>query len=350
MKMVGTAIVILLAFFSQASAQGRKPASLAELAGYTGADREQILVAGARFEGKVIWYTSLAGSSFKEIAKAFEARYPGIKVEVYRGTSTDLTAKILAESQAGRSLMDAVETTLPLLKFMRDSKLMAPFTSPHLAKYPDQAKQKGDNELFLWAVDRESYIGFAFNKNSVPADAVPKSYGDLLRPALKGKMGFATSDTGPRTIAGMLAVKGEEFVKKLKTQGISLHAVSARALVDLVASGEVGASPTIFRSHASELVEKGAPVDWVPMEIVPTNAGGVALSSRAQHPHAAILLVDFILGPEAQKILEKLQYGSPAKDYGFKRWYPEEGMNTEQYERANDRWEKLLRGLGRKAS
>lgn len=349
MKMVGAVVVICLALFSQAWAQGRKPGSLADLAVYSGADRDQILIAGAKAEGRAVWYTSLAGSSYKEITKAFEAKYPGIRIEVYRGTSKDLTAKIVAESQAGRFLMDAVETTLPLLKLMRESKLIALFDSPALAKYPELAKQKGDKGRVLWAVDRESYVGFAYNKNSIPGPVVPKSYGDLLNPALKGKMGFATSDTGPRTVAGIIAAKGEEFLKKLKAQEISLHTISGRAMVDLVASGEVGASPTIFRSHASEVAENGAPVAWVPMEIVPTNAGGVSLSSRAPHPHAAILLVDFLFGAEAQKILEKLQYGNPTQDYGFKRWYPEAGMNTEQYERANDRWEKLLRGLGRKA-
>ncbi|MBI4529614.1 MAG: extracellular solute-binding protein [Deltaproteobacteria bacterium] len=350
MKIIGVILAVLLAPLPQVWAQARKPASLPELASYTGADREKILLSGAQAEGKVVWYTSLAGSSYKEILKAFEARYPGVRVEVYRGTSKDLTARILAEVQAKRFLMDALETTLPLLKLMRENNMMTPFNSPHLSAYPEEGKQKTDKGRFLWGIDRESYIGFAFNKNSVPAGAVPKSYGDLLRPELKGKMGLATSDTGPRAIGGMIAVKGEEFVKKLKSQEITLHTVSGRAMVDLVASGEVGASPTVFRSHAGEVSGAGAPVTWVPMEIVPTNAGGVALPARAPHPHAAVLFVDFLLGPEAQKILERLQYGSATKDYGFKRWYPEQGMDSEQYEKANDKWERLLREIGRKAS
>jgi len=46
-------------------AQGKKPTTLSDLVAYTGADREKILVAGAKAEGKVTWYTSLAGSSYK---------------------------------------------------------------------------------------------------------------------------------------------------------------------------------------------------------------------------------------------------------------------------------------------
>ncbi|MEK7340864.1 MAG: extracellular solute-binding protein [Candidatus Binatota bacterium] len=348
MKILSLAIIVAVNLCAVAWAQSGKPASLAELAAYTGADREQILLAGAKAEGKAVWYTSLAGSSYKQIAKAFEAKYPGVKIDIYRGTSQDLMAKISAEAQAKRFLVDTVETTLPLLRVLREDGHLTPFVSPHLGKYPDEAKEKADKGLLFWAVDRESYIGVAYNKNSIPASAAPKSYEDLLKPEFKGKLGLVTSDTGPRSIAAMLSVKGEEFLKKLKGQEVTLHTLSARALVDLVASGEVGASPTIFRSHASEVAKKGAPVGWVPMEVVPTNAGGVVVAAGAPHPHAALLLADFILGPESQSILEKLDYGNATKDYGFKRWYPERGLSTAQYDRENTKWEKILRDLGRK--
>lgn len=350
MKLLSMTIVVAVNLFSVAWAQSGKPASLQELAAYGGKDREQLLTAGAKSEGKVTWYTSLAGGSYKDLAAAFESKYPGVKVETYRGSSQDLMARITAEAQAKRFIVDTIESTLPLLKAMRDDKLLVAFNFPHLGKYPDDAKEKADKGLFYWASARESYIGLAYNKKSLPAASVPKSYEDLLKPEFKGKLGLATSDTGSRTIAAMLRFKGEEYIKKLGQQNVSLYAVSARALLDLVISGEVGASPTIFRNHALVSIEQGAAVAWVPMEIVPTNAGAVAIASRAPHPHAAVLLADFILGPDGQKILERYEYGSASNDYGFKRWYPEQGLTTEQYEKANDRWDKLLRDLGRKKS
>ena len=348
MKLLSMAIIVAVNLFSMAWAQGGKPASLQELAAYSGADREQILAAGAKAEGKVTWYTSLAGGSYKELAAAFERKYSGVKVEAYRGSSQDLMARIMAEAQARRYLVDSVESTLPLLKAMRDGKLITLFYSPHLAKYPAEAKERADKGLFLWASARESYIGVAYNKKSVAANDVPKSFEDVLRPALKDKLAFATSDTGSRMIAAMLQFKGEEFVKKMKQQNVRLYAVSGRALLDLVISGEVGVSPTIFRNHALVSIAKQAPVEWVAMEVVPTNAGAAAVPAGAPHPHAGVLFTDFILGPEGQKILEKFEYGSASKDYGFRRWYPEQGLSTDQYEKANDRWDKLLREIGRK--
>jgi iron(III) transport system substrate-binding protein len=165
---------------------------------------------------------------------------------------------------------------------------------------------------------------------------------------LKGRMGMATSDTGVRMIGAMLKFTGEGFAEKLRAQEIRLHSVSGRAIADMAISGEVPLSPTIFRDHAMESKLKGAPIDWVAMEGVPTNAGGTAIVYQAPHPHGAVLLADFILSPEGQKILEDLQFGSPSKNFGFKRWYPEAGMNTEQYDKAATKWQKVLREIGRK--
>lgn len=242
--------------------------------------------------------------------------------------------------------MDALETTLPLQKLLHEDKMMTPFTSPHLTRYPDIAKRKADNGLYYWAVDRESYSGLAINKTSITAARV-KNYEDLLRPEFKGKLGFAISETGPRAIGAMITAKGEEFVRKLKSQEVSLHAVSGRAVADLVASGELGASPTVFRSHASEIAASGAPVTWIPMDLVPTNAGAVSLPISAPHPHAAVLLIDFMLSPRCRPSSRRVNKAARLKITVLKRWYPEEGMNSEQYDKASTQWEKLLREIGR---
>ena len=342
-----TAAMLLLLSSAEGWAQVKKPISLAELGAYTAADREQRLIAGAKPEGKVVWYTSLAGSSYKDLAKGFETKY-GIKIEPYRAASTDIMTKVTAEAQAKQIIADVIETTLPTLRFLRESKLLVPYTSVHLVKYPAHAKENATKGLVYWGIDRETYMGVGYNTNLIPATAIPKNYGDLLKPELKGKIGFVSNETGTRTLGSILHVKGEEFVKKLRVQEISLHNISGRAMADLVISGEVALSPTIFRDHALEAKAKGAPIDWAAMEVVPTNAGGVSLVAQAPHPHAAVLLSDYLLGPEAAKILGDLEYGSVFKPVPYKLWYPETGLSTAQYDKAAERWEKLLREIGKK--
>jgi len=66
--------------------------------------------------------------------------------------------------------------------------------------------------------------------------------------------------------------------------------------------------------------------------------------------HAALLLADFILGERRHKVKEQYEYGNPTKDYGFKRWYPEQGLSAEQIDKLEERWRSTLRDLTRRSS
>lgn len=347
MKILSLTAVMVLSILSLSWSQD-KPKTIDELAEYTGPDREQILLEGAKAEGKVVWYTSLAGASYKTIVKAFREKYPDIEIEVYRSGSKNVGQKIMGEVEAKRYLADAVESTPPILMLLHDKGIIRSYTSPHHAKFPEEAKIKGDGGRVMWVTDRESFIGFGYNTEILPASAVPKSYDDLLRPEFKGKIAMTINSTGDRVVGTMLKYKGKEFVQKLKSQDIKLFKVSGSAMRDLVIAGEMPASVTIFRNHALVKMAQGAPFNWVPMDVVPTNAGGSGLFANAPHPHAALLLIDFIIGPEGQGILEKFHYGVAWKDYPFKREYPEKGMATMEYQKKLKGWSKTLRALGRR--
>jgi iron(III) transport system substrate-binding protein len=333
-----------LALLNVANAQTK---SVAELANYRGADREEILKAGAKKEGKVTWYTSL--TAHRDIANVFEAKYPGVKVETYRAASADLLRRILSEAQSRRSFADLIETTPPTLMVMRDNKLLLPYFSPHLAIYPEDSKEEADKTRVYWTTDRESLVGLGFNKNMIRAAEVPKTFAELVKPENKGKIAVSGDSTGVRFLGAMIKAKGEEFIRQLKSLDIKMHMISGGAMHELLAAGEMPISITIFRNHVLMAQSRGAPTEWVPLDLVPTNAGGVALPAGSASPHAALLLADFLISPEGQKIVEeKFRFASSTRNYGFKRWYPEKGLTTEQYEKTQDRWKKLLMELVRR--
>jgi iron(III) transport system substrate-binding protein len=328
--------------------QTKKPSTIAELAIYRGADREQLLYAGAKSEARIVWYTSLAGDSYKELVKAFENKYAGVKVDSYRAQGADLVVRLEEEAKARRNIADTIETTEGSLIFLRDGKLLRPYDSPHLDRYPEDGKERADKNLVYWALARESYIGFTYNKTLVPKDAVPRNFDGMMHPQLKGKMGISIGQTSDKIIGAMIKSKGEEFVRKLKGQEIKLYSIDAPALVNTITTGEIAASPAIFQTHTLLAASKGAPVEWVPMDFVPTNVGSAAIAANPPHPHAALLMADFLLSPDGQAVLEKYYYGSGTKDYGFKKWRPEHGLTTDQYEKDLLRWDKLLHSITRK--
>jgi iron(III) transport system substrate-binding protein len=128
------AMIFLSSLLGNAWGQSAKPTTLADLAKYTGPDRERLLYDGAKKEGNFSWYTSLIAN--KEIVKIFESKYPGVKVETYRASGTQLASRVLAEARSNRPLGDVIETSPPGLMVLRDSQLLAPYTSPYLSEYP----------------------------------------------------------------------------------------------------------------------------------------------------------------------------------------------------------------------
>jgi len=347
MKLISVVLFFILATAGGAWAQRSKPSTLAELAKYKGPDRERLLYEGAKKEGKLVWYTSLVPHN--HIAKVFQARYPGVAVDIYRAAGATLSTRLLEEVQAQRYIADAIESTPPQLMLLRDMQGLQPYTSPHLATFPDVAKEEASGDLVFWATDRESLIGVGYNTNVMSAKDIPKKLEDLLNPALKGKMATANNETGARAIGSILKAKGEGFVRKLKEQQIRPYATTAAGLARLIISGEAPISFTMVQTNLTQpAATKGAPVAWVPMEIVAVNAGSAAVLAHAPHPHAALLFVDFLISPEGQKMYEGLFYGSAAKVSGFERWYPEKGLTTEAYEKRADGWLKLLQEITRK--
>src|SRR5436190_10829798 len=62
---------------------------------------DEALIAAAKKEGQVVWYTSFVENQLaRPLAAAFEKKYRGVKVQLVSGTATDLLLKLLGESRA----------------------------------------------------------------------------------------------------------------------------------------------------------------------------------------------------------------------------------------------------------
>ncbi len=215
MKYRRSAFSSALCIAGSAWAQGKM--STEQLAAYNKPDREKMLYAGAKAEGKVTWYTSLAGESYKKLAAAYEARYPGVSVESYRATRQEMSARIMAESQAQRYIADTMETTIPLLKLLKDNNWLVPYYFPTHGEVSRPRQRKSAQRFGLLGhrprIPHRSLLQQELNSGQTRRRKTMKG---LLRPELKDKISFAGSDTGVTVIGAMLKFKGEEYVRKLK--------------------------------------------------------------------------------------------------------------------------------------
>jgi iron(III) transport system substrate-binding protein len=312
---------------------------------YAAADRDQVLRAGAQREAALSWYTSGTLSVVQALAQAFEAQYPGIKVDLTRADDSTIITKVTEEGRAGRTTVDVVETTVPGLKVMKEAGHFAEYYLPNAAAYPAAAKEPGSGLNLYWAVDREHYYSFAYNTNLLPASAVPKDLAGLLAPALKGQMAIPGTSTGVNFVGQVQTSQAPDYLPRLAQQNLKVQMISAEAVRTLVVKGEIAASPTVAQAGVMINKAEGAPIAWVPLAPVTANAGAVAIVAKAPHPHVAALFAQFLLGPDGQQIYKDNYFGLAGTDPGFPRWYPDEGRTADQYEQAYEGWKKELTDL-----
>src|SRR3990172_9149760 len=101
-------LIILLLCDGMAMAATKKPTTMAELALYRGADRQQILEEGAKKEGKLVIYTT---QTEKQIMNAFQKKYPFLKVESWRAETMHVVSRIFEENKAGVRNADVMAFT-----------------------------------------------------------------------------------------------------------------------------------------------------------------------------------------------------------------------------------------------
>ena len=326
------------AFATPAMAQS-KPTTVEAIAHYQGADRQEMLEAGARKEGGLLLYTT--GTQIQPLIDRFKEKYPFIKIELSRAGSADSARKVLEEYNAGYHKVDAYELATHGLIVPRDHGLLQSFTSPEMRHYDPGAIDANK----YWVIARESYTGLGFNVNLVPEDQAPKTYADLLAPQWKGKMAMSASTANSGNWVGTLVIlHGEDFVRQMGEQNIRVYKLTGRALANLMTSGEVALSPTIYNSHVEASLTKDAPLAWRALGPVPVTDSGVALAKRAPNPHAAMLLIDFMLSKEAQQMYHELGYDSARTDIKGSRNPPEKIYltNRPNYIEEFEQWNRLF--------
>jgi iron(III) transport system substrate-binding protein len=343
------AILVALVYFAVDEAPFAASVSMspAQLALYQGADREKVLIDGAKREGQFTLYTS--HTWFKTFVKEFEKKYPFVKASEWRNDSKNVIRKVLEEAKAGRVLVDVVETTADGMGVLKREGLFQEYYSPEARYYPNELKPKGKNGFF-YLPNRETYNSLGFNTKLIPPASAPRNLKDLLDPKWKGKMAITSTTTGARWIGNALESLGREFLDKLADQDISVQDMAPAALINLVVSGEIPLSPTIFDANVTLAKQKGAPVEWRPLEPVVTTVGSAGLLAKASNPHTALLFIDFLLSKEGQQLIMKGGLWSPREDGGsldqkFRKNYLDEKYSSEEMEVKIGQWETLLRQL-----
>jgi iron(III) transport system substrate-binding protein len=131
-------LILAAALVALAGPAFAQPASPSDLAVYQGADREQLLIDGAKREGSLTLYTSMQLDSIAPLQKAFEAKY-GVKIVTWRGSGKDILSRAVSESAANRNDVDIMESDGFALEALYRENVLLAVKSPYLADLTPEA-------------------------------------------------------------------------------------------------------------------------------------------------------------------------------------------------------------------
>lgn len=268
---------------------------------YSGPDREEKLVAGARKEGKVSIYTSLNTRDSGPITEAFEKKY-GIKTALWRSSSEKVLQRAVTEARSGRFAFDVLETNGPEMEALYREKLLAEFHSPHFKDLPPAAFPVHRH----YVADRFNFFVIGYNTNLVKPEEVPNSYQDLVHPRFAGRVGIESGDTDwfAAIVKAMGEDKGLAFFRQLAASKPQMR-TGHTLLSELLSSGEIPLAATIYNHNVEKLALRGAPVKWKPLNPTFGRPNAIGVTPRAANPHAALLFADFMLSREGQNLLKE---------------------------------------------
>ena len=260
------------------------------------------LLQGAKKEGKLVWYTSMAIDTSKPLLDVFLKQYPFIQAELVRAGEEQLLNRILTESRAGKSFFDVVSSSAIQVLALRN--FLSPYASAESTAYVAELKDPQGR----WTAVYNNNLVPVYNTKMLSEKEVPKDYPDLLDPRWKGKMLMDSTDYD---WYGTLAVVwGREaavrYMERLAQQAPAWrrgHGLVAQ----LIAAGEVPLG-WAYNFRVERMKTEGAPVEWIPsFNPIVTTINGIGLAAKASAPNAGKLFIDFILSKKGQEMIRDMR-------------------------------------------
>jgi len=263
------------------------------------------LVAQARKEGALVWYTTLSVPEANEFSAAFEKLYPFIRIEIFRSGAGAIANRIFSEYAAKNYRFDVVQgiSSRGVIPAFRRRGIIAAYPSPEYKFVASDLKDKDG----YWSAMYVNTIVLAYNTRMVKPAEAPRTYDDLLQPRWKGKK-ISNDTENFAWFDGLLKTWGREkalaYFRRLAAQD-QVFQRGSRGRIQLVMAGEFPLT-IAYGPHVQGYTSRGAPIDWVALEPVVFIFDSVSMAARPPHPAAAQLFIDFLFSKSSQVKLREM--------------------------------------------
>ena len=264
---------------------------------------EPPLIDLARKEGRAAFYANI--TAVEPIMKAF-ATDTGVKGDYTRIASPKFVATTITEFEANRLSADVVQAPIPVLELLKSRGILASYRSPAAKGYPDWATK--DDRMTVFGIE---YMALIYNKERVKAADLPKRYQDLLHPRWKNQIVMPNPANHPSTISWLIGLRENVFKSEADwrkfLQGLAANQPMFVASLGPTPAPVESGEKLIAISMPKYIITKApAPLDWARLEQpMMGTPRAIAVTSKAPHPNAARVFVDYWLSKKSMEILAK---------------------------------------------
>jgi iron(III) transport system substrate-binding protein len=260
----------------------------------------QKLVEEAKKEGTLIFYTVLTLPDSQALLKGFQQKYPFMKFEIFRLGAEKMRAKILTEARAGRHQWDVTSMDVVEAGVLQRQRILAPFKASSRDGIAPGLK---DEEGYWTALYVRQFV-LAYNTRMVAQKEAPKDWPEILHPKWREQIGMDQEET--EWYAALAEYWGREkarvFMRSLAGQKPVMHQ-GHTLIAKMTVAGEFPLS-IAHASRVEQMKAQGAPLDWIDtVDPIITSPSVICLSSRAPHPNAGRLFVEYVLSRDGQKLI-----------------------------------------------
>lgn len=319
------------------------------------------IVAAAKKEGRVVASIPPSAELRRGMEIAFTRRY-GIGVEFVPARGGAIIRRIADEAKAGVRHFDLhVGGTESAVTGLLSEKVLEPLEGYLvLPEVGDPSQWWGGH---LWVDNARRFIyGFAayqtvslwHNPNETKG-FVFQTFDDLLDPRLQGRIGISdprTPGAGASMWSHMLAIKGEEYLKRLVAQKLYVGR-DLRVLGENLSRGKIAVTVGLGYSELLPFIKAGLPIAPLPNPKEGVYATGgyghLMIIKDPPRPNATRVFVNWLLSRDGQEIFGRAMGVASRRLDVDTRWTQEfgviaakDGLSLDQYHRLENQSEEKI--------
>jgi iron(III) transport system substrate-binding protein len=294
-------------------------------------DWDKIMEA-ANKEGKIS-VTTLSGDGYRKVLDKFQAAYPSIEVEQKSAASASFLAPPILQEQAGGIFSYDVALLSPGGPIMGAMMPAGAFDDIRPAIIRPDVK---DDAAWIGGLDagfmdkaKQKVLGITWDQvqslfyNTELVKEKPESIKEMADPKWKGQLTFMEYQVGATYLIAVnmnhhMKEQATEYIRKIFVDQQPVFVKDVRQSTEALVRGQAafasGAMGPILEQFVAEgLAKNVAPLDVPEMKSV--NMYGVLLYTRAPHPNAARVMINWLCGRDGGvAITEHLRFNSRRTD------------------------------------